>query len=73
VLAQAAVRECVGQYLQQPATRLTIHHGAADEAALQAAELRYWLVALALDGGRIELLNDLGAGESIRMEVRELK
>jgi len=65
------VRECMQSHLAQPGSVLVIHHGMQDEAALQAAELRYWLIALAAEGGRIELKDDLAANESIRMEVKE--
>lgn len=65
------VRECMQNFLEQPGSVLVIHHGMQDEEALHAAELRYWLIALAADGGRIELKDDLAANESIRMEVKE--
>jgi hypothetical protein len=65
------VRDCMQGYLALAGSRLVIHHGKTDEVALQAAELRYWLIALAADGGRIELKDDLAANESIRIEVKE--
>jgi len=71
VLAQQPVRDCMQAHLALPGSRLVIHHGKTDEVALQAAELRYWLIALAADGGRIELKDDLPANESIRIEVKE--
>lgn len=71
VQALQPVRDCMQRHLAQPGSVLVIHHGMRDEAALQAAELRYWLIALAADGKRIELKNDLAANELIRMEVKE--
>jgi hypothetical protein len=71
VQALQPVRECMQSHLAQPGSVVVIHHGMQDEAALQAAELRYWLIALAADAGRIELKDDLAANESIRMEVKE--
>jgi len=72
VQALQPVRDCMQGYLTLPGSKLVIHHGQSDEGALQAAELRYWLIALAADGGRVELKDDLAANESIRIEVKEI-
>jgi hypothetical protein len=36
---------------------------------LQAEELRAWLIALAIDTGRVSLRNDLKSGEPLTIEV----
>jgi hypothetical protein len=72
VQALQPVRDCMQGLLALPGSRMLIHHGPSDEGMLQAAELRYWLIALAADGGRIELKDDLPANESIRIEVKEI-
>lgn len=71
VLAQPALRQCVQAWMKKPAAQLVIHHSASDESQLQAAELRYWLIALAIDGDRIELMEDLRQNELMNMEIRE--
>lgn len=73
ILSQPSIRQCVQTWLAQPGARLVIHHGMADEAQLQAAELRYWLIALAVEGGRVELAGDLPPNEPMNMEVKEGK
>ena len=73
VLALPELRACVQGFLDQPDAALMIHHGMADEAALRAAELRYWLIALALDGARIDLKNDLQINEPLKIEIRNQK
>ena len=69
VLDQAAVRQALEQYLALPATRLVIHHGYGQEPLLQAEELRMWLMALAIDGARISLINDVKPSEPLKLEV----
>jgi hypothetical protein len=69
VLEQPAVREAVRAYLAQAGSRLVIHHGFGQDPLLQAEELRAWLMALAVDAARIELLNDIKSGESLKIEV----
>ena len=65
------LRGCVQDFLEHSGTALEIHHGAADEVSLRAAELRYWLIALALDGARIDLRNDLQPNEPLKVEIRD--
>ena len=69
VLEQPAVREAVRAYLAQAGSRLVIHHGYGQDPLLQAEELRAWLMALAVDAARIELLGDVKSGESLKIEV----
>lgn len=69
VMDQQAVRQALDQYLAQPAVRLVIHHGSGQEPQIQAEELRMWLMALAVDGGRISLAGDAKPQEPLRIEV----
>ena len=39
------------------------------ETLLQAEELRAWLMALAIDGARISLANDLRAQQPLNIEI----
>lgn len=71
ILAQPALRQCVQAWMAKPAAQLVIHYSTNDESQLQAAELRYWLIALAIEGGRIELMEDLRQNELMTMEIRE--
>ena len=69
VLAQPAIRQAVDRSLAQPGSRLVVRHGASQESQLAAEELRSWLVALALEPGRIALRGDLQGSEPLRIEV----
>lgn len=69
ILAQPAIRQAVNACLAQPGSRLVVHHAAGQEGLLAAEELRSWLIALAVDGGRISLRGGLKAAEPIRLEV----
>ena len=69
VLDQPAVRQALQQYLAQPAARLVIHHGYGQDPLLQAEELRVWLMALAVDGARVSLINDVRPHEPLKIEV----
>ncbi len=69
VLAQPAIRQAVERCLAQPGSRLVVRHGATQESQLAAEELRSWLVALALEPGRIALRGDLQGSEQLRIEV----
>ena len=69
VLDQPAIRQALDQYLGQPAARLVIHHGFGQEPLLQAEELRMWLMALAVDGARVSLANDVRPKEPMKIEV----
>ena len=48
-----------------------IHHGYGQEALLQAEELRMWLMALAIDGARVSLINDVKPKEPLKIEVTQ--
>ena len=69
VMGQPSIRQAVAAWLAQPAGRLVIHHGPAQEAQLQAEEIRTWLTALALESERLALRSDLKAGEPLLLEV----
>lgn len=69
VAADDGVRRAVLEMLSRPQSRLAIRHGAGQEAALQAEELRSWLGALAIDPRRIELRSDLAGSVPLRLEI----
>ncbi len=69
VLEQPAVKQAIALHLSQPGARLVIHHGYGQEPLLQAEELRTWLMALAIDGARISLVNDVKSQQSFNLEV----
>lgn len=67
VLGEAAIKQSVQAYLAQPAARIVIRH--PPSRALEAEELRSWLVALAVEPQRIALLGDLKPGAPLTIEV----
>ena len=69
VLEQPAVKQALARHLSQRGSRLVIHHGYGQDPLLQAEELRAWLMALAIDGARISLANDLQSHQSLNIEV----
>ena len=69
ILAQPAIRQAVNACLAQPGSRLVVHHAAGQDGLLAAEELRSWLIALAVDAGRISLRGGLKPPEPIRLEV----
>jgi hypothetical protein len=69
VLAQPAIRQAVDRCLALPGSRLVVRHGATQEWQLAAEEMRSWLVALALEPGRITLRNDLKPSGPLVLEV----
>lgn len=69
LLEQRAVRQAMDLYLARPAARLVIHHGYGQDPLLQAEELRIWLMALAIDGARVALVNDVKPNEPLKIEV----
>ncbi len=69
VLDQPAVRQALDLYLARPGARLVIHHGYGQDPLLQAEELRMWLMALAVDGARVSLINDVRPREPLKIEV----
>jgi hypothetical protein len=69
VLEQPAVKQALNLHLSQPGSRLVIHHGYGQDPLLQAEELRAWLMALAIDGVRVSLINDVRPNEPLKIEV----
>lgn len=69
IMEQPAVSQAVNALLARPGASLVIHHAAGQEPLLQAEELRAWLVALAVETGRLILRSDLKAGEPLKIEV----
>jgi hypothetical protein len=69
ILEQPAIRQAVNACLAQPGARLVVHHAAGQEGLLAAEELRSWLIALAVDAGRISLRGGLASKEPMRLEV----
>ena len=61
--------EGIRQHLEQPGSRIVIHHGYGQTPLLQAEELRAWLMTLAVDAARISLLNDVKPNEALKIEV----
>lgn len=70
VMAQPSVRQAIAAYQASASARIVIVHGSRQEALLQAEELRAWLVALAVDGSRLQLRGDPAAA-TLRLEVTE--
>jgi hypothetical protein len=69
ILSEPSIRQAVQVWLEQPAARLVVRHATGQESLLAAEELRAWLVALAVEPGRIALRNDLKPSEPLRLEV----
>ena len=69
VSAQAFLRQPVLAYLSAPDVVLRVHHGKAEDAVAQAAELRAWLISLAVDDARIELTDDNQSDQPITIDI----
>lgn len=69
ILALPGLRHGVALLLEYPEARLLIRHGKDEESMLQAEELRAWLVALAVDGARLELIPDGKLSEGLNLEL----
>jgi hypothetical protein len=69
ILALPGLKHAVDLLLEYPEARLLIHHGKGEESMLQAEELRAWLVALAVDGARLELIPDGKLSEGLNLEL----
>ena len=67
VLGEPAIKQSVQAYVAQPAGRIVIRH--PPPQALEAEELRSWLVALAVEPQRIVLRGDLKPGAPLTIEV----
>lgn len=69
VLEQAALRQCVTALLLTPGSILVIHHNDDEEASLRAEELRAWLIALAVEVNRIDMVADLPGSTELQLEL----
>lgn len=54
----APLSKAFAAYFQLAQPRLRLHHHKRDESSAQAEELRGWLIALGIEAGRIELVDD---------------
>jgi hypothetical protein len=68
LLALPAVRDAMAALLARSA-RLRIRHPAGVEGVLQAEELRTWLIAHAIDPGRLVLQAEPGARQPLQLEI----
>ena len=69
VLAVPAVRAAMAALSANPELGLTIRHAPGAEPLVQAEELKAWLVAHAIEPGRIALRADGAAGQVLRLEI----
>lgn len=69
ILAQPVFKRSVAALLSNPETRLHIRFGRGEEALLQAEELRAWLIALAVDAKRVELIADSENSRGLSLEL----
>ncbi len=70
VMAQPAVQQAMTAYLAKGSVRIRVVHGTRQDAQLQAEELRAWLIALAVEGGRVQLQAN-AAVTGLRLELVE--
>lgn len=63
------LRVCVEAFLEQPGSRILIHHAGSEESMLQAEELRAWLIAFAVEAARVELVPDLKLNQNLNIEL----
>ncbi len=70
IQTSAEIRQAVQAYLAAPQTTVNIYHGSRESMQLQAEELRAWLIALAVDAGRIELMEDAKMTGPLRIEIK---
>lgn len=69
MLEQPVLRQAVAAAMAAPESALVIHHAGDGEAAVQAEELRAWLMALAIEASRIRLAGDRKPREPLTVEV----
>jgi len=69
VLALPAVRQALGALGSRADVRLAIRHAPGQESAAQAEELKAWLIAHAVEPGRIALLTDASTRHALKLEV----
>jgi hypothetical protein len=70
VIAVPAVRAALASLQAKPDSRLAIRHAPGPEPALQAEELKAWLVAHAIEPERIAVRADLPARQPLHLEVQ---
>lgn len=71
VPAQAFLRQPMQDYLSAPDAVLRVHHGKGEDDVAQSEELRAWLISLAVDSGRIELVDDSQPDQPITIEMKK--
>ncbi len=69
VLTMEPLPQVVDAWSRRPADRIVIHHPGGEQAEIWASELRDWLVALGIPGGRIEVSGG-GEPEQLRIALR---
>ena len=69
VLNNTGIKPCVLSVLNDPKQQLVISYPNNDESAVYAAELRQWLLALALPATRLVLKNS-PANTSVQLETQ---
>jgi len=69
VMAVPAVRKAAVLLVEKPEARLTIRHPRGPDGAVQAEELRAWLVAHAIDDKRIALRAELAPNQPLELEL----
>lgn len=69
IAAMPPLAEVVDAWSKRPGDRIVIRHPGGEGGDVWAAELRAWLVALGIPGGRIELVGG-GEPEQLTLTVR---
>ena len=69
VIAVPAVRQALDALGTRADARLAIRHGPGQESAAQAEELKAWLIAHAVEPGRIALLTDASTRHALKLEI----
>ena len=69
ILSMQPLPAVVDAWSKRPGDRIVIHHPGGEGGELWAAELRDWLVALGIPGGRVELIGG-GDPEELAITVR---
>lgn len=73
ILGEKAIRKCVLPLLDNADATLRLRHAPDEDAQWRAADLRWWLIALGLEPGRIALVEDPKATEPLVLELTETK
>ena len=69
IVSLPAVREAIAALTAKPEARLAIRHAPGAESALQAEELKAWLVAHAIEPARIVLNQDPSMRHAMQLEL----